>query len=339
MKIPDEVREAFRGFAPAGERLELAIPAGSGWLYLSSKAIYAGRPLVRVPRSEISSVEVAERAILVMGDREERARAKFSEPQRAAMLQLSERLSPTAQALRIELAKAAPGGLVRGRVHLEWPKKRHVRGIHVHLIGEEEQRRFLSGSQCLFGGPPVDPSKALEELTEPMRWPELRRGHHAYPFRFRLPGDAPPTVPGIRYRLQAHVDLPFAFDLLREEDVTVEPLPVDPPEALRQREDFTLQLRVEPFRFSEGRVRGSVRVENRSCWPLLDVELRVLVDGRPARSRTIRLARPNEPRNECVFHVELPPRIPYRTRRSRCTMALEARLPRQDLSAVVPLGP
>lgn len=326
--IPDDVKEAFRGFAPAGERLELAVPAGDGWVYLSSRAIYAGRPLVRVPRAEIASVEIAERALLILGEHDERARTKFTGPQRAAMLEISNRLSPTKKRLELEFAKARTGGLVEGSVHLEWPKKGHVRGVHVHLLGEEEwegkSRRFLSGSKCLFGGPPVDPSRVLEELTEPIAWPVLRKGRHAWPFRFRIPRSAPPTVAGvIRYRLQGHVDLPLAFDLVAEEELDVALPPIDPPAALRERGDSALHLRVRPVDFAQGWISGEVRLENRSG----PVEIRLLADDATvARTQVARGA----------FRLPMPRNcMPYRAHWSSQTLEVEARA--GDLTATVPL--
>ncbi|HLF91957.1 MAG TPA: hypothetical protein VJB14_00715 [Planctomycetota bacterium] len=161
---------------------------------------------------------------------------------------------PRTRALRLLLEKEAyaPGETVRGRVELDWPKSRPVRGVRITLRGAEEtsitvrkgsgkdarsvtyrEEDVLIGEQLtLWGGNGVGLRRALADVLSAVTggpdYPLLRAGRHSYDFDFRLPSRALPSFTGtcakIRYRLTAEVDIPLAGNLVFEGDVPVAPL-------------------------------------------------------------------------------------------------------------------
>ena len=160
---------------------------------------------------------------------------------------------PKTRALRLFLEKDAyaPGESVRGRVELDWPKSRPVRGVRLTFLGTEETRitvrkgsgkdardvsyrekDVLIGEQLiLWGGDGVGLRRALADalstVTGGPDYPLLRAGRHSYDFDFRLPDRALPSFTGtyakVRYHLTAEVDVPLAGNLVFEGDVPVVP--------------------------------------------------------------------------------------------------------------------
>ncbi len=142
--------------------------------------------------------------------------------------------------ISIQLLRSSydPGDEVAGELRLCLDQPLRARGVRLRCRGVEythisrstgktthtytEQNEVLS-EEIVFAG-----SERLSTFADGLRdvWEtlinrvahtEIPAGEHAYPFSFRLPGDAPPSYDGsaaeIEYQLVANVDVPVWLDL------------------------------------------------------------------------------------------------------------------------------
>ncbi len=251
--LPEAVERELLGLAQPGETLELAAPAGEQWVALTRQALYIGPPFRRVMRRWVTGIEfdragAGPGAMIFLGADGELARVTFAGMERVALAGVERRLSPPPgkRAIQVVLDQAdfAPGERVSGRVLVDWPKARQVRGVRVGLVGVEESRvtvtrgsgkhrrrvtyrertAIVENGRGLWGKPAIgwwsSMGEGIKRLWRKLDYDELPAGRHQYPFEFRIPGGAPPTYSGrhatVAYRLFAHVDVPLGFDLVHE---------------------------------------------------------------------------------------------------------------------------